>query len=245
MRHDLLEGLRTTEKVALELFASDIPQETEHLLRFHALHQRMDTHVLGHVDDGGQHLPGLCVHAAHKAHVHLQLIEGVILEHVQRGKPAAEVIHPDLVACFAEPIQCGVDPLRHVREQALGDLNMEVVSGDAVFRSAAIHLVEDVTQLKIQPGEVNGNGDNTFAPIHDLAQAGANLSDDTAIQPVDQPVILQQADELLRLDQTSFRVNPAGQRLKSAHLTCDRSDHWLVVYLYEVPFQSVFKRIQQ
>ena len=166
---------------------------------------------------------------AQKAHIDLELVKGVVLQEVQRGVPAAEIVHPYLIARGVEALDGPVHHQLVLGEDALGDLDAQVVVGDAELLCHFVHHGVHVEKLEIPPGEVHGNGQRGSALVDGLPQLGADITDDEGVQTVDEVVALQHMDELVRHDHPELRVDPPRQGLKAADLPGDGADDGLVV----------------
>ena len=105
---------------ALQLVAADFLQEPGLFFRLHPFHQGVDTQVVGHFHNLFQDDRVLAVgaEAFQKLHIQLDQVKIKILQHVQGGKAGAEIVHPDLEACFVEA----------------ADLLLQVIVVDALYR---------------------------------------------------------------------------------------------------------------
>ena len=231
-------GHGLAEEVALGLFAADVPQKVELLLGLHALGQGLNANLLGHVDDGGEDALGAQTEVTQKVHIDFELVELKILQRVQGGVTAAEVVHPHGVTGVAELGDAAEHRGLVVGEHALGDLDADVEPRHLVGAHGLLHHGEDVAQLKVQPGQVQGDGHHNIPPGHGLPIKGAHLPDDMGVQQMDEAMLLQHGDKGSRGQQAVLRVIPAGQCLHGAHLTGDSAHHGLKINFDMLLLQS-------
>ena len=144
MPHGIFIRHRFAEIVALYLFTAGVAQKAELFLRLHSFRQRLDLDFLGHLDHGGQNLPGTLVKGAQEVHVDLQLIEPVILERIQGRITASEIIHPDLEAGPVKFRNHLAHQLLLLSHEAFGDLNIDQVSGNLIKADGIVHFPENV-----------------------------------------------------------------------------------------------------
>ena len=136
------EGL--AEQVALHLLASDAAQVVQVLFGLHALGERLDAELLRHVHDRRQDGLRFLAETVQELHVYLELVEVEVLQRVERGIAAAEIVHPHLVARVVEA--------KHARrhedgvgsQRGLGYLHVEHAARHAELVSGLLHLGEDV-----------------------------------------------------------------------------------------------------
>ena len=178
---------------------------------------------------------------AEELHIHLQLVEPVILQHVQGGVAAAEVVHPDLIA---RALEAGDDAAHEgfvVAEGALRDLDADKVFWHPVLRHRRLHHGEHIAQLTVQPGEIDGYGDQDAPALRRLPVTGAHLPGDIGVQLMDAAAALQNADEAGGGQQTPAGVIPPGQSLQPAQLAGDRAHHRLGVDFDVLFFQRLIQ----
>lgn len=104
MRERPRQRARRAVEVALLAPVANRREEVRVFLCLHTLRERLDAEVLGHADDRADDAARLLGEAAQKAHVELDEVDRVILEDVQRGVDAAEVVKPDLIALLAQTV---------------------------------------------------------------------------------------------------------------------------------------------
>lgn len=135
--------------VALDLLAAERAQEIDVLLRLRSLSQHVDAHLLGHQDDGADDLAAVLVEVAQEALVDLELVELVVLQDVERGIGAAEVVEPDLIARLVELAQLVDEQVAVLDEHRRRDLDAQVVARDVVLLDDALDESERVHQHEV------------------------------------------------------------------------------------------------
>ena len=214
----VLIGHGLSEVKALHLFTADVPKVTELLLRLDAFRQGLYLNFLGHLHHGRQYAPGAKIEGAQKAHVHLNLIELKILQEIEGGIRAAEVIHPDLIPCPAELIDGIVELALLLRHHAFGDLDVEEVVGDLIVGDNIIDRLEDVAEDEIEARQIDRDRDGDRSGLNGVPNPCANLANDAQIQQMNAVVRLQHRDKLIGPYHAIVRIDPPGQRLKAAQL---------------------------
>ena len=189
--------------------------------------------LLCQVDDVVEDRHGLFVgaEAREEFHVDLQHVKLVILQHVQRGIPRAEIVEPDAVAHFAEPADRAGQKALFVREGTFRDLDIEIILRHLVFSGRLGQVPDDIAELEIEPREIERDRREGQPLLGGLAVIAADLLDDAAVELVDLAVLLENADERAGRQQTVLRVLPARERLEPADLARFGRDHRLIVDL--------------
>ena len=237
----LLVGQRLGEIVALEPVAADAPEEIHLLLGLHALHQGDHGDILGHGDHGGDDPLGAEVHVRQEAHVDLQLVEDVILQGVEGGIAAAEIVHPDLIAGAAELLNDPGQDAALYAEGALGDLDVEHIARHPVFPGQGLDDGEHIRRLKVDAGEVHRDGDHRAARPLLPGIPLANFFHYMDIQVINLLGVLQRSHKLARRQKAEIRMTPAHQRLKSAEGPGNGVDDRLEIDLKLLVFNSLFQ----
>ena len=166
---------RFAEQKALEQAAADVAEKFRLSFGFHPFSQGLDVEVLGHTDHGFHNDLGPVREPAEEFHIQFDGVEGIILQHVQGGVAAAEIVHPQAVAVLAELVQDGGDDAHILDKDAFGDFDGQVPVGDTGPVYPAADFGMDVTIEEIQPGQVEGNGDGGKPQIVPGSVQGADL----------------------------------------------------------------------
>ena len=173
---------------------------------------------MGHVDDRCQdHAAALHVRIiGEEAHVHLQIIHGKLLEHVQGGVAAAEVVHHDKEA----PLLEAQEPFLHlpgvVHVGGLGELQVEEAGREAVPADQVSQDLHGFRAVHAHPGHVDGDGIGVQPRVQPFPQQPAAMLPHVAVQLGDEAVALEEGDEGAGHDEAPFRVLPAHQGLSAA-----------------------------
>jgi len=121
--------------VALHIAGAQILQIVRLLPGLYALGDDGQPQPVGHADDGAEDIAGagLVPAAAEKAHIQLQKVHRHVLEHIQRGIAAAEIIHFNLEPAVAQFLDdtdqcCGV-----LRINTLRNLKVDILRLQPMF----------------------------------------------------------------------------------------------------------------
>lgn len=150
----LVIGARTPKVVALNLLAADLAQEFELFLCLHALCERPVADALVHRDDRDDDVARPLRVALEEGHVHLQDIEALILEELEARVPAAEIVHPDLIAGCTEAVEHLANLLVAVSQDVLDDLEVQEIARHIVLAHGVLDDLEDIAVDEIQTREV-------------------------------------------------------------------------------------------
>ena len=134
---------------ALQFLAADIPQELGLLLRLDALGERVDAEFLGHAYDRGHDGAALLCEGMEECHVELERVEAVVLEHVERGIAAAEVVEPDLAAFLLEVAQSLAYGIVLEHECIFRDLQAEEMAGQLIAVQDVLQECHGIEELEV------------------------------------------------------------------------------------------------
>ena len=200
-------------------------------LCLHALGECLDAEVLGHADDRADDAARLLGEAAQKAHVELDEVDRVILEDVQRGVAAAEVVEPDLIALLAQVREGLLDDTRILREDALRDLDMQEIARHGVLPARVLDEGKDIHHVEVVARKVERDRRDGQVLVEPLAQRAADLLKHETIEAMDEAHLLEDGDEGPGREKADLRVYPASQGLHAAELARYRADDRLVIDL--------------
>lgn len=184
----------------------------------------MDAQFLGHADDGRQDGATLPGERMQECHIEFQRMEMVILEDIQRGIAAAEIVEPDVKPGFLEPVQASMDGVILEDQGVFGGFRIEKVPGQLVLRQGFFQQLHGVHELEIQPGEIEGDRQDWPALLHLVVEEESHGFCHIAVQPVDQPEFLERRNEEGRGEQAVFRGVPASQGFKAADFAVQGAD---------------------
>ena len=235
---------RTTVEVALDLFAADGAEEIHLFLRLGAFSERMDAEGFRHEDDGFDDFPALVIEIAQEGHIDLQFIEVEILQHIEGGVAASEVVHPALVARFPEAVDFALELLAVFDEGAFGDFYANITSGQAVLPDDSFDDVEGIDLIEVGAGQVDGNREDRHAGIFHRVQTFPDLLDDVGVQFVNELGIFKDRNEHVRRESASFGIFPAGERFHAAELPCQGADDRLIENLDVAVSQGAVEILQ-
>ena len=209
---------RLTEIIPLHFFATDIPKIAVLFLCLHALHQRVDINALRHFHDGGGDTFCPRVKGPEETHIQLNLVEGKLFQSIQGGISAAKIVHPNLIAGRPEPVHDALKQFQVFGYDAFGNFKVNVFMRNLVLADDHIRHGKDVTESKIKPGQVHRNRNGSFSVVNFIPDHFAHLSENVRIQLMDHPFLFQYGNELIGIYHAQLRVDPPGQRLKTAQL---------------------------
>ena len=211
-----LRGHGLAQQVALGIVAAQLPQAAQLLPGFHTLGHHLQVHPAGQAHDKAQNalIHGLGGFVADELHVQLQHIQLHLVEHVQRGVAAAEIVHLDDEAQGAQLIHSGDNLRRAFSVGALGDFQMEQPGLQVIFAQQAQQQLRQVRLADVRAGHVDGDGNDRVALIQPGAQCGGRLVPDELVEPGNEAVFLKQGDELPRGQEAPLGMNPAHQGLR-------------------------------
>ncbi len=170
-----------------------------------------------YVDDAVQQQPVLLVErdVAHEGPVDLHQVHREVAQIVERRVAGAKVVDGQLAARLAQ----GIDPhpvlIAGLHQQGFGDLDDDVRR----VQSEVVDHLEPLARLRIyglelQGGAVDGHLQIREAGLLQPRQIPARLPQHQRPQPLDEPGLLRQRDEVRRRHLTPVRVIPAYQRLQ-------------------------------
>ena len=151
MSKHVLDGFGPSIIVTLQPSAADLLQEFHLFQRLYALGQRPDTDILCHGHRGAHDISGFLRERRQETHIQFQHVKLVILQQCQGRIPAAEIVHPDLIACLPEVC----DHIPHQafirRDHAFGDLDMNIIPGNVVLCDRFFHHGKHILHDEVQP----------------------------------------------------------------------------------------------
>lgn len=140
MHEQLVIRHRAPVMIALYLLAADAAKEPHLLPRLDALCQCVDADSLGHHDDRCDNLATRIIEVAQELHVDLELIEMVILEHIQGRVSATKIIEPDRIAIAAEAVDHLQDLVAVLHHGRFRDLDAQVVARQLILPDDRLDL---------------------------------------------------------------------------------------------------------
>ena len=138
------------EIISLDFFAADIPEKIKMFLCFHTFHQRMDKDTLRHLHDRSRDSLGAHGERPEKTHIQFNFIKIKLLEGIQGGIGAAEIVHPYLVASRPEPVHNSLQELLLLGHDAFSNLKVDKLMRDMVLTDDLIRDGENVAKGKVQ-----------------------------------------------------------------------------------------------
>ena len=138
----------------------------------------MHSQFLSHVDDGADDDRGLRVglEGAQEVHIDLEHVKDVVLDVVQRGVAAAEVIHPDFIACRTEACDLPLQEFFISALRSLRDLDVEHGARDIVAQADILDCLHHVHETEVRAREIDRNAQE-FPPRHLAAHLIDRLTD--------------------------------------------------------------------
>src|SRR6266568_2594000 len=233
-------GQRAAEKIALDAIAASLTQRIELIFRLDALGDNFHVELMAHLNDFLDHdkIAVIRVHIHHKRLVNLQLDCGNVLQLLHHGVAGAEVVNRELEVSHPQPREY-VERERKLDQPGLGNFQ------DNVFRREVVLLGEaheDVRELEIAKG-AHGDIDRearkkSVRPNKLFYFLESSFRRDPA-EFVHQLQRFYARDEVVREDQSKFRMLPAGQSLDAGNSSRLDVDLRLVVQHKLIPFESL------
>ena len=106
--------------------------------------------------------PLLAALAGQKAHIQLQLVDVDVLQRVQGGIAAAEVVHLHDESAAAQLLHSAHDPLGVLHVGALRHLKVQGVTADTVARHHGVDLIAQVGPVQVLAVPIMGNTTGVF-----------------------------------------------------------------------------------
>ena len=224
-----LVGKRASEVKSLNFSAADLPKELQLFLVFDALGEGVHTERLCHGHNAGDDLAALGIEVPEKFHVNLEFVEGKIVQSVQGGVIAPEIIEPYLISCVVKFLNDGFQGLALPHHDRFGDLDMEKVSGKMVCRNGALENLQRIHQIEVKLGEVDGHRNDGKPACQALVHEPSAFPDDMGVQTVNQARFFQNRDKDIGAQKSPLRIFPARQSFKTAELPGECADNRLIV----------------
>ena len=153
-----------------------------------------------------------------------------LLQHIQRGIAAAEVVHPHWEAQLAETFDLRLHKLKVFADHAFRDLHGYHGAVDARVVHPAPYLLDHVAALKIHAGKVDGLGNQIEPGVPLSLHLFQHLLQHIQVELVDQLGFLQGGYEFPRRQEAENGIDPSGQRFLVADLSIRGANDRLVVY---------------
>ncbi len=209
-RLELLDGKRLRVIEALDIVAARRPQELQLEQRLDALGHRDHAEILGDADDAEQdgRAAGRRFHIGEEAHIQLQDVHRDVLQHVQRGIPAAEIVHHDLESRASQLVGRLDELIGVVHVSGLRNLQPQQGRRQLVFFQQRQQFVGQIRLEQIDAGDVHRDGNVRQPPLLPVRKVTAGHLPHVMVEIRDEPVVLEQGNEIPRLDQPLRRVDP-------------------------------------
>ena len=197
------------------------------LRRLHALHDQGRSQGFGHIDDRLENADAfeLISHGkVQELRVQLDNIHVHAAQHVQRGIAAAEIVHEDGEAFFAQLRHGRPDPVRIIHIRGFGDFHLQNLFRQLIFFHQAPQGGGNVDDEKVDPGNVDGNRHGPDPAVNQMADPFADGFPDEKIQISDDAVFLQNRNKDRRRHIGAVASPPPGQGFHSDHGTVRHID---------------------
>ena len=163
-----------------------------------------------------------------EAHIELDDVKVKLLNRVQRGISAPEVIHPYLKACCMEPFHLLLKIVRILRCRRFGKLYAQQVMGYVEGIGALRNLARNVELAQVAQGDVNRNGNDWDAVALFGCHIGQRTVHHVHVQPLQQPRLFQVGNELGWAQLAIGGIDPACKRLLATHVSRCRAHDCLI-----------------
>ena len=152
-----------------------------------------------------------------------------LLQHIQRGIPAAKVVHPHLEAQLSEPLHLSLHVFKITADDAFRDLYRYHFSADTGPVHPAADFFHNIAGIKIRPGQVYGNRHNIQARFSLFFHFRQRLFHHIQVQLVNQHGFFQHRNKIRRRNYAPLRINPPCQRFFITHTAVGRTHDRLIV----------------
>ena len=221
------------KEVALHVVAADVADVLQLLPGLHALGHHAEVQPAGQLDDEAEDalLRRFGCLALDELHVQLQDVQLHLVQHVQGGVAAAEVVHLDDEAKGAQ-MRHGVDDLLRILSiGALRDLQMQQGGLQPVLSYQTQQHIGHVCLIDVGAGDVDGHGDGGEPTALPVVEQAARLLPDVAVQLGDEAVLFKKGDKLTGGQEAHLRMDPAHQRLGTGQSVVQQAELGLEVDL--------------
>ena len=221
-------GRRPAEEEALHLVAVDHVDETDLARVLHALDGDAHAQRPAERDDGADDLLGIGIvgiEGVHEGAVDLDLVEGESPEIAEARIAGAEVVHDDGNAEGLQGRQLGEKGLGVVEEQALGDLKLEAMRGEAGLLEHPGDGGGDVAGGELRRREV----DRDHQVLRPGERGGTGLFQDPCADPIDEAHGLGDRDERRRRNEAAVPGRQPEQGLEADQLAAGVLELRLIV----------------
>ena len=238
--HNIIEGIGPVKEVALDFFAAQGLQDLEMLPAFHALDQGGDAHAPGHIDDIGNDDIVFARNRKilHELHIDFDQIEVQLLQQVQGGILAAEIVHPHVESAAAEPRHLPLEQFLVLHKSRFCDLDFQQAAGEAGCVHPVGDLLHHIALFKVPPGQVHRNGHDGNAQFLPALKVPQHLAHYVQVHLVHQPVFLQGMDEAGGHQEAVLGIEPTGKSLFVAYMAGHGAGNGLIIQLQPALFDG-------
>ncbi len=206
---------RPRVEVALHVKTADGKQVIGLRLGLDALGDHGHAEPFRHADDRFEDVAAArgIARAGKKAHIELEDVRRHVLERVERGIPAPEIIDFDGEAVPGQALDNLNDLVGRLREGGLGDFEPKERERHVVLLNQPRDDLEKALAEDIVARNIDRYGQRLQPLVQPRAQARARLLPDILVHLVDEAVALEHRDELRRRNQALRGMPPPHQRL--------------------------------
>ena len=193
----------------------------------------MEAELLRHIDNCRENHARLRLRLeiTQERHIDLQHVELEILQIVERGIAAAEIVHPELEPLRAQAGDLLLEECIVLIERALRDLDVQELARHAMGAADDLHLLQHIVELKIDAREIHRDMRDIQPLPADALQILADALQHIEIEPVDEMRVLEHRHEHARRDEPPLGIAPARERLEAADAPRQRAHLRLVIHL--------------
>ena len=157
--------------------------------------------------------------ARKEAQVELDDVDRQVLQDVERGVPASEVVHLDDVPAVVELVEDSLDELRPSDGRGLGNLGPQQVHGNVVLLSNRLEFPNVVVTVNVVSRYVERNGNDGVAGVEASPDEVAYDAEHVEVRLVHEAGLLENRYEVGGTLLAVLVVSPAHESLGSDHAT--------------------------
>ena len=158
----------------------------------------MDPQGFRHADQRDQKLPAAGRIVPQEEHVKFHDIKFIVLQHIQRGIPAAEVVQPYGKTGIMEPAENPLKGFGIFQHEALCYFQSDRFARNAVLIKGGRHFFEEIVMTEILPGKIHGKQVQQGSAALKAPVKGTGLPQYLHIQVIDQACSFQDRNKISR-----------------------------------------------
>ena len=208
--------------------------------RFHPLGHHFYAQCMPHADDGTHDGTVALIfrQTTHEGLIHLEFLDGQLLEIAQVGVPRPEVINGQANTQVAQKSQTLLCFMRILEQDAFRQLQFQPVSRELVRGQQRSQPIDKVRLPELQCRYVDRHH-HGVPQLHPSGALTDGLLHDPGAQGNDVATLLRQRNEHCRRHRTKIRIPPPKQGFGTRDATCLQIDLRLVMHSHAIQAQCL------